>query len=76
MAICDPRDVVPQGPCPNCGYCRCCGRSAQPVYVPYITWTVYVPYVPYITWTYPLQPNTAGTFTGNGTTTTIWSTNS
>lgn len=29
------------GPCPSCGYCRCCGRGAQPIrFVPVWPYTI------------------------------------
>lgn len=36
---------VPTGPCPNCGYCPCCGRPRTPVYGPVLPW-----------WQQPTQP--------------------
>lgn len=54
--------------CPNCGYCKECGRSDRPVFVPYP-----VPYYPMPTlpW-WQLQPwSTAGGNYQNGTITIV-----
>ena len=62
----------PQGPCPACGYCPCCGRGRPSgTYIPYVQPYVY-PWYQYpntgITWT-SCGANSGNTMMGTVTTT-------